>query len=304
MAKVYLENAQLMATFDTKGAELLSVKRKNRISGELEEQEYIWSGDPKYWGRHAPILFPFVGTQKGKQYQHKGIIYPMTQHGFARDKEFVMQTKEKNRIWFKLSSDEETKKCYPFEFILWIGYELEEDTIQVFYRVENYSKEKMYFAIGAHPGFTCPLVEGTLQEEYSFRFPHINALTYSIVNMENGLKRENTYQMDLVKKEEYGYLKLEKGLFDRDALIIEQSRINEVALCKADNKPYVIVKFDTPLFGLWSPAGKNAPFVCIEPWYGRCDSEEFDGELSEKEYINELDMGESFERSYSMQFLP
>lgn len=303
MAKVYLENAQLKASFETKGAELLSVRRKNMESGELEEQEFLWSGDPNYWGRHAPILFPFVGTQKGKQYQHKGITYGMTQHGFARDKEFVIQTKEENRIWFRLSSDEETIKCYPFEFTLWIGYELEENTIQVFYRVENHSEEKMYFAIGAHPGFCCPIEEGTSQEDYSFRFPHTNTLSYSIVNMENGLKQKGINKIDLEKKEEYGYLKLEKGLFDRDALIIEESGIKEVALCKADKKPYVIVKFDTPLFGLWSPAGKNAPFVCIEPWYGRCDAEGFQGELREKEYINDLDKGELFERSYSMQFL-
>lgn len=304
MTKVYLENAQLKATFDTKGAELISVKRKNMVSAKLEEQEYLWIGDPKYWGRHAPILYPFVGTQKGKQYQHKGIKYPMTQHGFARDKEFVLEVKEENRLWFKLTSDEETKECYPFEFTLWIGYELEEDTILVFYRVENHTKEKMYFAIGAHPGFRCPVEEGALQEDYSLRFSNTNILTYSLVNMENGLKQDNIYHTDLEKIEEYGYLQLKKGLFDHDALIVEESGIKEVALCKPDRSPYVIMKFDTPLFGLWSPAGKNAPFVCIEPWYGRCDAEDFDGELSEKEYINELDKGESFERSYSMQFLP
>lgn len=303
MSKIYLENAQLIASFDTKGAELISVKRKNMVLGKVEEQEYLWSADPKYWARHAPILFPFVGTQKGKQYQYKGVTYPMQQHGFARDKEFLIQEQENNKILFKLSSDEESIKCYPFEFTLWIGYELEEDTIKTFYRVDNHMDEKMYFAIGAHPGFFCPLIEGTSQEDYSLRFPNTDTITYTVVNFELGLKRNIPYQIPLVKKEEYGFLKNEKGLFDRDALIIEDSGIKEVAICKPNDEPYVIVKFDAPLFGLWSPAGKNAPFVCIEPWYGRCDAEEFDGDLSEKEYINELDKGEHFECRYSMQFL-
>ncbi len=58
--------------------------------------------------------------------------------------------------------------------------------------------------------------------------------------------------------------------------------------------------FTSPLVGLWSPPHKNAPFVCIEPWYGRCDKESFDGELSEREYEQKLGAGEEFNVSYKI----
>ena len=57
-----------------------------------------------------------------------------------------------------------------------------------------------------------------------------------------------------------------------------------------------------PLFGIWSPEGKNAPFVCIEPWYGRCDSEDFEGTLKMRAYDNSLEAGEKFNTSYTMRF--
>ena len=64
----------------------------------------------------------------------------------------------------------------------------------------------------------------------------------------------------------------------------------------------VSVSFDMPLFALWSPPGKNAPFVCIEPWCGRCDAADFEGTLSERAFNNALDAGKTFQTSYTMKF--
>lgn len=303
MAKVYLENSKLVLVLDTKGAELHSVVGVRESRDQLERREYLWGGDPKFWGRHAPVLFPFVGTQKDKEIKHEGKRYPMTQHGFARDKEFIIVSQEEHKVWFQLNSDDDTKKCYPFDFVLFIGYELLENTIKVSYRVENPSDETIYFAIGAHPAFYCPIKEGTGQEEYSFRFPKLSTLTYYGIQLESGLKEDRKYQKSLITEGDYGYLPIEPGLFDGDALIMEQSGVQEIALCSPEKTPYVIVRFDAPLFGLWSPAGKCAPFVCIEPWYGRCDGVGFDGEIKDKEYINTLEKGKRFEKSYTMQFL-
>ena len=57
---------------------------------------------------------------------------------------------------------------------------------------------------------------------------------------------------------------------------------------------------EAPLFGIWSPPGKNAPFICIEPWYGRCDDEYFDGDLTEREWGNKLAPHQTFEASYTI----
>ncbi|MDE7479451.1 MAG: aldose 1-epimerase family protein, partial [Lachnospiraceae bacterium] len=75
---------------------------------------------------------------------------------------------------------------------------------------------------------------------------------------------------------------------------------HKVSLCNQEGCPYLTVSFDAPLFGLWSPAKKNAPFICIEPWYGRCDKETFEGELSEREWGNKLSPSEEFYTEYTI----
>ena len=85
--------------------------------------------------------------------------------------------------------------------------------------------------------------------------------------------------------------------------MMEGKQTGEVSLVTPDGTPYVTVDFDTPLFALWSPEGRNAPFVCIEPWYGRCDAVGFAGSLEERAYGNTLQAGEVFEKSYSIRYL-
>ena len=68
-------------TVSNHGAELQSIR--------FEGREYLWQGDPAYWGRRAPILFPIVGKVAGDLLRVDGQSYPMKQHGFARDAEFV-----------------------------------------------------------------------------------------------------------------------------------------------------------------------------------------------------------------------
>ena len=97
-------------------------------------------------------------------------------------------------------------------------------------------------------------------------------------------------------------MRLRKSLFDNDALVLEDSQCKLVQLCHPDKTPYITMDFNTPLFGVWSPSKKLAPFVCIEPWYGRCDSVDFHGSINEKEYINELESKGGFQRSYTIRF--
>ena len=100
--------------------------------------------------------------------------------------------------------------------------------------------------------------------------------------------------------EEGGYLPVTEELFADDALIMEDRQTGEVSLCGEDKVPYLTVKFDAPLFGVWSPVGKNAPFICIEPWYGRCDSVHFNGSLEEREWGSELLPNASFQTAYTV----
>ena len=118
----------------------------------------MWQGDPAYWGRTAPILFPFVGSLKNSSYRHEGTTYKMGQHGFARDMEHKLVSHSATSIYFELSNTDETLQKYPFSFILRIGYELDDNAVKVLWEVENSSNEKsLHFSIGAHPAFNCPI---------------------------------------------------------------------------------------------------------------------------------------------------
>ncbi|RWX59596.1 aldose 1-epimerase family protein, partial [Mesorhizobium sp. M4B.F.Ca.ET.089.01.1.1] len=71
----------ISATIVRQGAELVSLR-------DSEGTELLWQAGPA-WKRHSPVLFPIVGRLKGDQLRHRGRSYPMTQHGFARDRRFA-----------------------------------------------------------------------------------------------------------------------------------------------------------------------------------------------------------------------
>ena len=100
-----------------------------------------------------------------------------------------------------------------------------------------------------------------------------------------------------------GMMPIEEHTFDQDALIFEQNQAHRVELLDSDRKAYVAVEFDAPLFGIWSPAGKHAPFICIEPWYGRCDRAGYQGSLADREWENSIAPGEEWTRSYFIEIL-
>lgn len=288
MGRYVLENEWVKAEMDSFGAELKSLSRKS------DNREYMWNADPAYWGRTAPVLFPFVGSLKDKKYRVNGKEYEMGQHGFARDMEFTVLEQKADKIRFGLKADEETRKRYPFDFELELGYVLEGKTVRVLWKVTNKGKGEMPFSIGGHPAFMCPVLPDTKQTDYLIRFDTDQPLVSDVI--EDGLIGDSLKEYEL----ENGYLKITGDLFDGDALIMEKDQAHSVSLCLPDKTPYLTVKFDAPLFGVWSPVKKNAPFICIEPWYGRADRVRFVGELRDREWGNILKEDESFDVSYEI----
>lgn len=290
MAFHTLQSGALRVTIKDAGAEL------TEIIDILTERSYLWYGDSAYWGRRSPVLFPIVGSLKNKEYKYNGKSYPMSQHGFARDMEFVMTSHDEDTIWFELKANETTYRVYPFQFRLEVGYQLIGRKIKVMWRVTNEDKKTMFFSIGGHPAFMCPVDNHGTQTDYYLIFDNKENLTYSKLSG-NGLVESEGHVLTVKD----GVMPIDAHLFDEDALIVEGGQAHEVSLAGADKIPYLTVTFDAPLFGLWSPAKKNAPFVCIEPWYGRCDKERFDGMLSEREYGQTLRPGKHFEASYTIE---
>ena len=288
MALFQISNDKITIQVDSMGAELKSLKEV--ASG----REYMWNGDPQYWKRTSPVLFPLVGGVKDGVYRVDGREYPMGQHGFARDMEFQLKSQVAHEIWFVLEANGDTLDKYPYPFMLEIGYELVDATVIVKWRVHNPGKERMYFSIGGHPAFLCPIEENTKQSDYVLRFDTRDEVVSSC--LENGLisGRQVTYKLH------NGTYSITEDLFDGDALVIEHDQAHSVALVAPDGRAYLTVDFDAPLFGIWSPPKKNAPFICIEPWYGRCDRADYTGEWKEREWMQSLDADGTFAAEYKI----
>lgn len=285
MSEILLKDGIYQAVINDHGAELRSFKKGDK--------EYMWQADPAFWARTSPVLFPFVGAVNEGKFTYKGTDYPMGQHGFARDMDFTLVDQTDNSCTYVLESGDETLAKYPLPFKLTIGYQLKEDTLTILWKVENPGKEPLEFSIGAHPAFNC------------------NLNTSVIRIMKNGLGRpafnNSVFGKGLLTAEKKdvplddGYMTLDEHSFDGDAFVIEDGQTDCVELLDADRNKVLAVSYTSPLVGIWSPPGKNAPFLCIEPWYGRADMEGFHGELSDRAWNNTLPAGSVFEETYTIR---
>lgn len=286
---VQLENDFLIATLAEEGAELISLKsKKNQI-------EYIWQGDPTFWGRHAPVLFPVVGRLKNDQYTYENQTFSMSQHGFARDSLFEVIEQSSETVSLSLKSSRETMKVYPFDFELILSYELIEDQLVVKYQVENTGNKEMYFSIGGHPAFNVPLEKNLSFEDYYLGFsPQKSRIQIPLTGPYADFKHKTLGQTNTS-------LDLRRELFKDDAIIFETIGVNKFTI-ESDESPYSISLSytDMPYVGIWSPYDKEAPFVCIEPWCGIADDISTNGNLVEKIGINHLAAAEIFRTQYTL----
>ncbi len=286
-----IENEKLKVSIADHGAEIRSVIQKS------DGKEIMWQADPAYWGRTSPVLFPLVGNYYEKKSVYNGKTYEMGQHGFARDMDFSVIEEKPGEIAFILKDDASSHEKYPFAFELIIRYVLADNTIKVGWTVNNINDSTMYFSIGAHPAFNCNLNGSGLRFEKA-KSP-CSSITANVISQDGSGCLSN--ETDIYELES-GMLMLSDGLFGKDALIIEDEQADRVTLVDEKGNDVVTVTCPTSLFGVWSPVGKHAPFVCIEPWYGRCDRVGFNQKLEDREYGNTLGAGESFNAGYEMFF--
>ena len=284
-----IKNEHIKAKIKSFGAELNSLQKC------AEELEYIWQGDSKYWNRHSPILFPIVGRLKNDSYTYQNQKYNMTQHGFARDKEFEVIKNEVDFIEFRLKSDEKTLEIYPFSFELYLSYKLEKNSLIVSYKVINKSDDKMLFSIGAHPAFNWTLKEDEKKENYFLEFENIKETKRYFLN-DKGLVYDSVDLKIIDNK-----IALNEELFKNDALVFEDLNIKTLTLKNSINENYIKLNFENfPYLGIWSkPTG--APFICIEPWFGVADDENSNQNFEDKKGIITLEKDEIFSCFYIIE---
>lgn len=283
LMKISIKNQYLEAEFSEIGAELISLKSNNK--------EYIWNGNPEFWGKHSPILFPIVGTLKGDTYYYENKSYQLSRHGFARDKKFQVVKHEDCKIVFSLKEDDETLQDYPFRFELQITYELLYNQLKVEYSVSNNSNSKMYFSIGGHPAFA---LQNSFKE-YSLKFEGKTDLEFSL--LENNLLLAQTQKLETNNNE----LQLNYKQFEKDALVFKNQNIKAITIKEKDTDIVRINVENFPDLGIWTK--NNAPFICIEPWFGHADRLETNQQLVEKEGILFLEKNDTFNAFYTIEIL-
>jgi galactose mutarotase-like enzyme len=279
-----LSNSNLSATINHLGAELSSLQNNHN-------KEYIWEGNPDFWGKHSPILFPIVGTLKDNSYTYNGEKFTLSRHGFAREMEFELIDKKEHSATFKIQHSESTLKVYPFEFELQLIYTLQENSLHLDYKVVNIGKSQMPFSIGGHPAFALP---GNF-EAYAIAFDKEESLEYSL--LEDDLISNKTKKLKVQNKQ----IPLTYSLFENDALIFKSLKSKSVTLLENQN-PVLKLRFDDfPSLGIWTKI--NAPFLCIEPWLGYSDTKDNSGNILEKEGIQLLQANNTFTSRFSIEIL-
>ena len=273
------------------GAELQSI-RKGSV-------EYLWQGNPEYWGRRSPVLFPIVGSVWEKRYRVAGKEYELGQHGFARDMDFKLVSQSETEVRYRLESTEETLAKYPYPFVLEIAYRLHGNKLDVIWDVTNPASEDLYFQIGAHPAFNYPDYSTESSERGFLSFGKTEGLECIRIKEKGCVAVDVKYPLEIPAD---GLLPIASDTFDAiDTIMLQDSQIDQVAMYRADRTPWLKMTFDAPVVGIWSPPGKVAPFICLEPWYGRCDRAGYEGDYTEKDWVNRLSPGESFRSVYTIE---
>ena len=278
-----ISNSFLTAKINYKGAELISLQSENR--------EYIWNGNPEFWSKHAPVLFPIVGTLKNDKYTYENKEYSLTRHGFARDMDFELITKSECEATLVLKKSQATFELYPFDFELKITYTLVSKKLLIQYEIINLSKNKMPFSIGAHPAFALP----EPFDNYSLQFEEQENL--KSFELENDLISD---RFNIIKLENK-LLPLTYSLFEKDALIFKNLKSKKITILE-NNKPLLNVIYnDFPNFGIWTKM--KASFICIEPWYGFSDIINSNGNILDKKGICILDFMETKKIEFTIEIL-
>lgn len=272
-----------------KGAEICSIKSK--YSG----LEYMWGADSAIWGSHAPVLFPAIGAIKNKEAMINGKVYNVPRHGFIRHNESLhLKNSSPNELLFQLDYSEETLSVYPYKFSFQIGFRLENHTLTVSHKVINLDDQDIFFCLGGHPAFNCPMHKHEQYEDYFLEFEEAEHASTTKLSVD-GLITNRTEPIIQNSK----VLNLKTDLFDQDALIFKDLKSSKISLKSTKSDQSLTLDYrDFAYLGIW--AKPDAPFVCIEPWNGMADHENTDGDFTQKEGIVSVGAHENFRAAYSI----
>jgi galactose mutarotase-like enzyme len=285
----HIRSSELTAEINPLGAQLSSFKDRNGL-------DLLWDGDPSFWNGRAPLLFPIVGTVANGRYHLDGRSFPLSRHGFARDKLFEVTRATESAATFRLRADEGTFAVYPFHFELDTCFHLKGRTLAIRTQIRNMDSEPMPASFGYHPAFRWPLPYGQAREDHRLEFETEEQGVVRRIDS-SGLMLPAPQPSPVAGR----HLELQDGLFNQDVLILEQPRSRSVVYGAARGAR-LRVSFPTATYlGLWSKPG--APFLCIEPWEGVTDPVGFAGDFRQKPGVFQIAPGELKTIAISVEWL-
>lgn len=278
------ENEFLTIEVKKYGAELSSVKSKETGI------EYLWQGNPDVWYGQSPILFPIVGQILDNKYRVDGTEYEMAKHGIARKRDFELKEEGNGYLILTQTWSEETLKQYPYKFILDVEFRLEGKSLRVTHYVRNADDKKIYFSIGAHPGFNCKIGD-------YLEFEENETLVCEKINPDSILDGIHYPTLDNEK-----IFEITADVFNKDAHVLSGMKSDTLYL--KSNQRKEIVKFNfgkAPYLGIWAKPG--AEYVCIEPWYGINDDYDKKDDFSQKRAIQSVDVNSTFSFDWTAEII-
>lgn len=287
-----IKNEYLTVKVNSFGAEVISVKDNN------SKNEFIWQGDEKYWKEHSPILFPFCGRLYNFNYIYDNKNYEMTLHGFAKRSEFKESILKDDQIELVLESDIESLKIYPFKFSFVVGYKLNKNTLVFSFKVINKDNKDIFFSVGGHPGFNCPIGGIGKFSDYYIEFEH--DLYKERLFSGGGLNSCETRDFKVSNRK----LPLHHDMFDVESIFLKTNNKKDTLILKSDlNNNFIKVSFDNMTsIGLWHTISCEAPFICIEPWSGFPGRDKTIEHINEMIDITKLSVGKEYNNSFLIEF--
>lgn len=237
---VTIENAVLSLTVSSHGGEMYDLRRKAAPDTPL-----LWDGNPAFWARRAPILFPWCSKVEDGWYEVENTRYEARQqHGFIRDSEFRLtgQTADSLTLRFDFPGEEGR---WPWPFSFEVCHSLIGNTVETVCAAVNRAEKPMPVQLGFHTALRWPFTPGKVMEDYFLRFEQPEA--------PGGGSTLSLYRSIFEKERPWPAPNLESKWIQ-----LEERETGNYLRIDTEGFPFVL---------LWS--AKGAPdFMCIEPWSG------------------------------------
>lgn len=255
--------------------------------------DLIWPKDPKIWDQTAPVLFPVVGWTRDGSVTVAGKPYPLALHGFAWKKRFEIAERREDYVRLALVDDAGTRALYPFAFRFEVEFRLRPGALDNNLIVTNTGDGALPYACGLHPAFRWPLAGSTAQHAIVFEK---DERPDSPVIGPGGLFSKRVRKTPLVGNR----LPLAPEMFAREALCFLDIASRSFVFDNGAGGRLSVTLDDFPHVGFWTLP--PAPYLCIEPWTGHGDPEDFRGDLFEKPSMRILLPGQTARHGASFAF--